>query len=224
MIMRFAVAALALAAATPALATPCADEVDTLQRRLDSAGAASVTGTTPPGGTTSSNSPKALDTPPALTKSDAAVKPTASGVEEAKKLVAQARQQAMEIAIAPLRERVRAALAECGGEAGRLAAVDAVMAEVLAAQERRLLATLAPMLGRHFERLCAPGAEPSAEAPQPVDDAAAQPTAPAPSPEARRDWFRLDLQAVLLAELELRLQPVQGLLAALRQHSTRGGS
>lgn len=134
----------------------------------------------------------------------------------------QSRQQAMEIAIAPLRERVRAALAECGGEAGRLAAVDAVMAEVLAAQERRLLATLAPMLGRHFERLCAPPAEPSAETPQPVDDAAAQPTAPAP--EARRDWFRLDLQAVLLAELELRLQPVQGLLAALRQHSTRGGS
>ena len=93
MIIRFAVAALALAAATPALATPCSDEVDTLQRRLDSAGAAAVTGTTPPGGTTSSNSPKALDTPPALTKSDAAVKPTASGVEEAKKLVAQARQQ-----------------------------------------------------------------------------------------------------------------------------------
>ncbi|MEE7447680.1 hypothetical protein MRF4_07545 [Methylobacterium radiotolerans] len=93
MIIRFAVAALALAVATPALATPCSDEVDTLQRRLDSAGAAAVTGSTPPGGTTSSNSPKALDTPPGLTKSDAAVKPTASGVEEAKKLVAQARQQ-----------------------------------------------------------------------------------------------------------------------------------
>jgi hypothetical protein len=93
MMIRFAVAALALAAATPALATPCSDEVDTLQRRLDSAGAASVTGTTPPGGATSSNSPKALDKPPALTKSDANVKPTASGVDEAKKLVAQAREQ-----------------------------------------------------------------------------------------------------------------------------------
>jgi hypothetical protein len=93
MMIRFALAAMALAAATPALATPCSDEVDTLQRRLDSAGAASVTGTTPPGGPTSSNSPKALDKPPALTKSDADVKPTASGVEEAKKLVAQARQQ-----------------------------------------------------------------------------------------------------------------------------------
>ncbi|MCJ2138169.1 hypothetical protein MKK69_29665 [Methylobacterium sp. J-026] len=93
MMFRFAVAALALAVATPALATSCSDEVDTLQRRLDSAGAASVTGTTPPGGTTSSNSPKALDKPPALTPSDASVKPTAAGVEDAKKLVAQARQQ-----------------------------------------------------------------------------------------------------------------------------------
>jgi hypothetical protein len=93
MMIRFALAAMALAAATPALATPCSDEVDTLQRRLDSAGAASVTGTTPPGGATSSNSPKALDKPPSLTKSDSAVKPTASGIEEAKKLVAQARQQ-----------------------------------------------------------------------------------------------------------------------------------
>ena len=93
MIMRFAVAALALAAAPPALATPCADEVSTLQRRLDSAGAVAVTGKTPPGGPTSSNSPKALDTPPKLTESDAAVKPTAAGVEEAKKLVAQASQQ-----------------------------------------------------------------------------------------------------------------------------------
>ncbi|SDM58563.1 hypothetical protein SAMN05216360_102510 [Methylobacterium phyllostachyos] len=93
MMFRFAVAALALAAATPALATPCADEVSTLQRRLDSAGAASVTGKTPPGGVTSSDSPKALDKPPALTKADAAVKPTASGVEEAKKLVAKAGEQ-----------------------------------------------------------------------------------------------------------------------------------
>jgi hypothetical protein len=93
MMIRSALVALALAAATPALATPCSDEVDTLQRRLDSAGAAAVTGTTPPGGPTSSNSPKALDTPPALTKSDASVKPTAAGVDEAKKLVAQARQQ-----------------------------------------------------------------------------------------------------------------------------------
>ena len=81
------------ATVAPSVATPCADEVSTLERRLNSSGAASVTGTTPPGGTTSSNSDKALATPPALTKSDAGMKPTASGVEEAKKLVAQAREE-----------------------------------------------------------------------------------------------------------------------------------
>ncbi len=136
----------------------------------------------------------------------------------------QSRQQAMEIAIGPLRERVRGALADCGSEAARLAAVDAVMAEVLAAQERRLLATLAPMLGRHFERLCAAvpaEAGPSDPLPAGEEDAAVAGTAEA---DTHRDWFRLDLQALLLAELELRLQPVLGLLAALRHHSTQGGS
>ena len=132
----------------------------------------------------------------------------------------QSRQQAMEIAIGPLRERVRAALAECPGEAGRLAAVDAVMAEVLAVQERRLLGTVAAMLGRHFERLCGAAADaPQEEGAPPVDPEAANAVV-----DSRRELFRLDLQAVLLAELELRLQPVQGLLAALRQHSTQGGS
>ena len=82
-----------VAVAGPAFATPCADEVSTLERRLNSAGAAEVTGKTPPGGPTSSGSDKALATPPTLTPSDAAVKPTASGVEEAKKLVAQAREE-----------------------------------------------------------------------------------------------------------------------------------
>ncbi|GJE36689.1 hypothetical protein [Methylobacterium persicinum] len=88
-----AFAAVATATAGPALATPCADEVSTLERRLNSSGAAEVTGTTPPGGTTSSNSPKALATPPKLTPGDKDVKPTASGVDEAKKLVAQARDE-----------------------------------------------------------------------------------------------------------------------------------
>jgi hypothetical protein len=126
----------------------------------------------------------------------------------------QARQQAMESAIAPLRDRVRDALAACPGEAARLAGVDAVMAQVLAVQERRLLATVTTMLGRHFTQLC--GAQPAGA------DGSAAPDAT--DEDARRDLFRQDLQAVLLAELELRLQPVQGLLAALRQHQPQGCS
>ncbi|HEX7936672.1 MAG TPA: DUF3348 family protein, partial [Paraburkholderia sp.] len=42
--------------------------------------------------------------------------------------------------------------------------------------------------------------------------AAAQPSAPG----AWLDVFRKDMQSVLLAELDVRLQPVEGLLAALR--------
>ncbi len=124
----------------------------------------------------------------------------------------QARQQAMEVSIGPLRERVRAALAEHQGEMARLAALDAVMAEVLAAQERRLLATVPALLARHFERLCGSGAEAEACGDAQSLDA-----------DARRELFRLDQQAVLLAELELRLQPVLGLLAALQPPSSPEG-
>jgi len=86
-------AALLVASAAPALATPCADEVATLEKRLDSAGAASVTGKTPAGGTTSSHSDKALATPPAGKPSDPETTATAGGVKEARALVAKAREQ-----------------------------------------------------------------------------------------------------------------------------------
>lgn len=128
----------------------------------------------------------------------------------------QARQVAMENAIGPLRDRVRAAVAACPGDAARLAAVDAVMAQVLAVQERRLLATVTTMLGRHFTQLCA-----AASANGAVNDMV---DGRADDEDTRREQFRHDLQAVLLAELELRLQPVQGLLSALRPHPSQGSS
>lgn len=131
----------------------------------------------------------------------------------------QARQVAMENAIAPLRDRAREALARCAGEAARLAAVDAVMAQVLAVQERRLLATITTMLGRHYTQLCARPAPDEALPGQPPDaDAAGDLAAERDPADTRVHLFRHDLQAVLLAELELRLQPVQGLLSALSQH------
>lgn len=113
-----------------------------------------------------------------------------------------ARQQAMDVAIGALRERVRAVLAACTPELARLAEVDAVMARALAAQERRLLATVPVQLEKHFQRLRA--AQFAAPQGQGHDS------------DAWLDGFRHDLQAVLLAELELRLQPVEGLVEALR--------
>ncbi|MBP6896572.1 MAG: DUF3348 family protein [Gammaproteobacteria bacterium] len=106
-----------------------------------------------------------------------------------------ARQQAMEMAIGLLRERLRAVVAARSPELARLAAVDAVMAQTLGPHEDRLMAGVAPMLEKHFRRL--------AEAHGPEDESWQEP-------------FRQDLHTVLLAELELRMQPALALLEALR--------
>jgi hypothetical protein len=118
-----------------------------------------------------------------------------------------ARQQTMEMAIGPLRERLRASLAARSPAMAQLAAVDAVMEQALSAQEYRLLATVPGLLEKHFRRLRL--------AHQAVQD---EPEGGAPQ-VAWQDLFRKDMQAVLLAELDIRLEPVEGLLEALRKSS-----
>ena len=93
---------------------------------------------------------------------------------------------------------------------GRLAVLDAVMERALGERERSLLANLPVLLAGHFERL-RDGAEPL---PDDGDGEGAQAVPGAPGPWL--DVFRKDMQSVLLAELDIRLQPVEGLLAALR--------
>lgn len=105
-----------------------------------------------------------------------------------------ARQQAMVASIGPLRGRLRETLATRSPAMARLAAVDAVMEQVLGAQEHRLLATVPGLLEKHFKRLR------DAKAP---DDHA----------------FAKDMHSVLLAELDIRFQPVEALLEALRTGS-----
>ncbi len=107
-----------------------------------------------------------------------------------------ARQQAMETGIDPLRARLQGALAARSPDMARLAAVDVVMAQALGSHERRLLSTVPTLLEKHFERL----RQAHTDSP----------------PEVWLDLFRTDMQAVLLAELDIRLQPVEGLLEALR--------
>lgn len=105
-----------------------------------------------------------------------------------------ARQGAMAAGIEPLRGRLRMALSARSARLARLAAVDAVMEQVIGAQEHRLLAGVAKLLEKRFAHLRAGSA----------DD---------------EDWpaqFQQELQAVLMAELDLRWQPIEGLLAALR--------
>lgn len=123
-----------------------------------------------------------------------------------------ARQQAMEAAIGPLRGRLRRQLAAGTPAMARLAAVDEVMEQVLGGHEQRLLATVPALLQKHFER-----SRPAATAPaDEARDAGAAADANGTSPGRWLAAFRQDMQDVLRAELEIRLQPVEGLLEALR--------
>ena len=120
-------------------------------------------------------------------------------------------QQSMETRIGTLRGRLRSQLATRTSEMTRLAVVDAIMERSLGARERSLFGTVPGLLGGHFERLrkADQASEASADGEAPAGSAAAR-------PGAWLDAFRKDMQSVLLAELDIRFQPVEGLLAALR--------
>ncbi|MGI4779285.1 MAG: DUF3348 domain-containing protein [Janthinobacterium lividum] len=110
-----------------------------------------------------------------------------------------ARQQAMENALGPLRGRLRSALAGRSAAMAQLAAVDMVMEQALSPHEQRVLATVPTLLEKHFNRL--------RRAEVDRDE----------SPDIWRAGFARDLQSVLLAELEIRMQPIDGLLEALHK-------
>lgn len=123
-----------------------------------------------------------------------------------------AHQRDMGAAIAPLRASVRAGLAQRAPALRQLAALDGVLDQALAPRERSLLATVPQLLGRHFEQLH-----------QAHRNALTTPDDPARwlQPGAWLHTFCQDMRAVLLAELELRLQPVAGLLDALNEVTTQ---
>ncbi|WP_316375624.1 DUF3348 domain-containing protein [Burkholderia anthina] len=139
-------------------------------------------------------------------------------------------QQDMETAIGQLRGRLRVALAARSSGMARLATLDTIMERVLGARERSLLSAIPALLGTRFARLrdaerqalddaeAAAAAAPDADASAPADEGAAAdtPTVAAIVPGAWLDTFRDEMQSILLAELEVRFQTVDGLLAALR--------
>lgn len=118
-------------------------------------------------------------------------------------------QRSMQTATGHLRGRLRDMLAKQSVDMARLAEVDAVMELALTPREHSLLAAIPTLLGKHFERLHQAELKTLADA-QVTDDA------PAAAPRAWLDVFLKDMQSVLLAELDVRFQPVEGLLAALR--------
>ncbi|PQV54411.1 DUF3348 domain-containing protein [Paraburkholderia sp. BL21I4N1] len=122
----------------------------------------------------------------------------------------QALQQSMETAVGTLRVRLRSLLAAKTPALARLAVLDAVMERALGERERNLLGSVPGLLAGHFERLRAAEQAALAAAAASEDDTVAV------TPGAWLDVFRKDMQSVLLAELDVRFQPVEGLLAALR--------
>ena len=101
-------------------------------------------------------------------------------------------QQAIQTATGRLRGRLRDQLVQASPELARLAEVDAVMEQTLSPREHSLLAIAPVVLGARFERVHGqPG---------------------------WRTAFRHDMRTLLLAELELRFHPIEGLQAALRSH------
>ncbi|ULU24643.1 DUF3348 domain-containing protein [Dyella terrae] len=114
-------------------------------------------------------------------------------------------QRRMQAATGHLRGRLRDMLARQSNELAGLASVDAVMELALSPREQMLLAAVPALLGEHFERLR-----------QSAPSEAAEGEAASATPAPWLDGFRKDVQSVLLAELDVRFQPVEGLLAALR--------
>lgn len=100
-------------------------------------------------------------------------------------------QRSMAARIATLRERLRPHLADSSGALARLAQLDAMFERAIAAQERERLAGLPALLTQRAERHHAA------------------------DPRRWRAVFWADLQRALRAELDLRLQPVLGLINAL---------
>lgn len=106
-------------------------------------------------------------------------------------------QRRMEQLIAPLRDHVRQSLSRHSPRLRQLAALDAVFEHVLARREQALLPTVAARLKRRFQRLRAAAAEEGGV-----------------GSEWARD-FAQEWRQVLLAEMDLRLEPVAGLIEAL---------
>ena len=118
-----------------------------------------------------------------------------------------AHQRDMGGSIAPLRANARAALAGRSPALKQLADLDAVLEQALGARERNLLATVPLLLARRFAHLHAAHVAAMGEGADDVQRWL--------QPGGWLTAFCKDLRAVLLAELELRLAPVAGLIEAL---------
>ena len=124
-----------------------------------------------------------------------------------------AHQHDMELSIQPLRVNVREALAKASPKLKKLAALDGALEAILREQESKLLSTLPMLLKKRFEHLYKAHQQTLANA----DTQQAGKPAGWTQAGAWLTRFCSDMQILLLAELDLRLQPALGLIEALNQ-------
>jgi hypothetical protein len=120
-------------------------------------------------------------------------------------------QRDMELSIQPLRTNVRAALAKASPRLRKLADLDMTLEKILRDREGKLLSRVPLLLKKRFEQLFKEHQQKLADASQ------------ADNPVGWTQvggWlarFYEDMQMLLLAEVELRLQPTLGLIEAFKQ-------
>ena len=119
-----------------------------------------------------------------------------------------AHQRDMNSAITALRANARKALAGQSAAGKQLADLDAAFEKFLFPRERNLLSNIPIMLGKRFDQRYAEHRAALA------DTTTDEPTAWT-QPGSWLEAFCHDAQTALLAELELRLKPVAGLISAL---------
>ena len=122
-----------------------------------------------------------------------------------------AHQRDMALSIQPLRVNVREALAKASPRLKKLADLDAALEKILRERESKLLAAVPALLKKRFEQLFKAHQQMFADTQQ-ADNPAGWTQAGA--------WlarFCNDMQTLLLAELELSLQPTVGLIEAFKQ-------
>jgi hypothetical protein len=119
-----------------------------------------------------------------------------------------AHQRDMNSAITALRANARKALAGQSAAGKQLADLDAAFEKFLFTRERNLLSNIPIMLGKRFDQRYA-------EHRAALADEASDDPATWTQPGSWLEAFCHDAQTALLAELELRLKPVAGLISAL---------
>ncbi len=122
-------------------------------------------------------------------------------------------QREMEQVIAALRERVRLALGHASPALRQLAAMDAVLERVISPREQSLLPVVTSLMQRRFEQLRLLHLQ-AVQAEGSTDDPALW-----RRPGAWLAVFGNEWRCVLQGELDLRLEPVAGLIEGLRNES-----